>query len=46
MSEQEMKIALSYYVELVKQVLPALKFQDRKIVEDFNKDIERKLSKK
>lgn len=43
MNENEMRIALSYYVELTKQILPALVPKERAIVEAFNKDVEKKL---
>lgn len=40
-----MRTALSYYVELVKQAMPALDAKDRAIVKAFNEDIEAKLKK-
>ena len=43
MTEQEMIIALKYYVELVKQLLPAIDGEGRKIVKEFNESVEKKL---
>lgn len=43
MTEQEMRTALSYYVELIKQILPAFSYSDKILIKEFNDDVERKL---